>query len=111
MECQGNAGSSNGFVNFRAKDAEAPSSSFTIPDHFRVKVAATTSATTSAKPKPKIVGPTSLELQQELGRLNAEREARMQALLAKRKSAKSSTTSAPPPPPPPMMLGSRLRKK
>lgn len=83
------SGGENGFVHFRAKTDERPSTSVKIPDHFLVKVEST------AKPEPKPKELTSEDhakkaeqLRKDLEKLKAEREARMKAFLAKRNASK-----------------------
>eukprot|EP00934_Nitzschia_sp_Nitz4_P009034 Nitzschia sp. Nitz4//scaffold127_size64804//57851//60422//NITZ4_006188-RA/size64804-processed-gene-0.23-mRNA-1//1//CDS//3329534786//9024//frame0 len=82
---------SSGFVHFRSKpqqQQELPSTSVIIPEHFRQQ--APPPAASIPKEKPKELSSQdhakrAEELRDELAKLNAEREARMQALLAKRR--------------------------
>lgn len=110
MECNG--GGVDGFVRFRAKEESKPVSHVIIPQHFRAK-APDPSKTKKVAPKKeetsKDHAAAAKKLQEEVEKLDAERETRMKALLAKRKASKTGSKAAPPPPPA-MTFGSKKRR-
>lgn len=99
-----------GFVKFRPKKDLKPVSSVKIPDHFLSVLPnpLRQSASTKKEETSKDIAAKAKELREDLDKLNKEREARMKALLAKRKNKKSSSTY--PPPPAQLTFGSKRQK-
>ena len=93
LECkkEENSLSNNGFVRFRP----AKSTTVTVPDHLRASMPDPLQAfQKKMTSSPATKGKSSEELQQDLDRINQEREQRMQALLAKRKERQMGTKSS-----------------
>ena len=102
----------NGFVRFRP----VKSTTVTVPEHLRASMPdplQTFQKKTAPTPETKR-DKSSEELQQDLDRINQQKEQRMKALLVKRKErqmgTKSSSLSALPPPPE-ITFGSRKRQR
>lgn len=106
--------STDGFVRFGANK----STTAIIPEHFKTALASKPSRA-AAMPKEadpaKMAKKSSSQLQQELDQLNAEREARLQALLEKQKKRKEAgsykATTASVAAPPPLSFGSSKRRR
>jgi hypothetical protein len=110
LECQEN--SKNGFVRFRGKSESNPVHSVTVPEHLRASMPDPLQHFSTEKQKASETSAdhaaTAKQLQEEVDRLDAERLARMQALLAKQRLQKAATSA--PPPPPTMSFGAKRRK-
>ena len=96
-------------------DRPTKSTTAIIPEHFRTVLAPKKAEVEVVKVKPAHPAKTSADLQKELDQLNAERQARLQALLEaqrKRKEAGSSQTiSSSSAAPPPLSFGSSKRRR
>eukprot|EP00980_Cylindrotheca_fusiformis_P010831 scaffold2447_cov110-Cylindrotheca_fusiformis.AAC.13 len=108
----------SGFVRFGVNNK---STTAIIPEHF--KASTVNNHSTATKPKTSVAKPpekSAKELQQDLDRINAEREKRMQALLSKQKKRKeeaaakaatSSSATATVQAPPTLTFGSHKRRR
>lgn len=104
----------NGFIRFGSDK----STNAIIPEHFKAFLSDPSTVTKKKAPPPVQPKQSSMELQNDLDRINAERQERLQALLAKQKKRKeesaasaSTLTSANAPAPPPLTFGTAKRRR
>jgi hypothetical protein len=103
---------SNGFIRFGSNKSTTP----IIPEHFKASLPDPSTVTIKKAPPPAQPKKSSMELQNDLDRINGERQERLQALLAKQKKRKEESTASASTltsanAPPPLTFGTAKRRR